>query len=254
MPKIRKKVWKKLTPESSAIFADIEDNDTIGMIVPSVEVETEEIDIIKYGSDVVSSSLFELVKDLIYNDTVLSAAKDSSSEIISEGVFDITRSSLTTDEEAECADLIIKRDRGWTDEVGTPYTETIKNIYIARLELLLRRKYWCNFLIDSATTSDPDFPILIEVGPGKLKTYEEDLESDTIYFVSNENESDGVFEVAKIGATGYYRRDLVQVTFRDTGNTVPRLDYVYGEETDLIPPHHTLKDKQLESDFGSYPL
>jgi hypothetical protein len=115
----------------------------------------------------------------------------------------------------------------------------------------------------------PDLVAKIEVGPGKIKIYEEDETSDSVFFVRNEgtgsmdtpieNPADGVFYVPKIAFDGYYRRDLISVVFRDTtgigGKTTPYLKYEYGTPSANVSPRHNIAANKILTDtYGSYPL
>ena len=275
MAKIRSKVWKIGAGENGTPGLVVLNGDLTTSQIEEGVADDEKIHVIQRNSPVVSSSLLELTKDLIYNDTLLADAKDASAEIISEGVFDISLSSLTTEEDAILEELIVQRNRGWLDEEGVSYTEDEIAEKVRRLDFLFSRKYKCTFdILVTEPTTEPlvdadEYPITITVGPGKIKILEED--TDSIYFVRNEHigsiidpltdPAEGVFYVPKISVTGntretYYRRDLIEVVFRDAlyPSSIPYLRYVPGAETIKLPAKHTLQSKVLTTDFGSYPL
>ena len=250
--KIRSKVLKRFEDNSTS-FSTIADSDTIETVQYMADDTDEGVNVILHGSAVSSHTMFELVKDLIHNDLVLADAKDAADEVISEGVFDISRSSLTQTEELRLQALIESHNRGWTyfaDGQEIDYTQTVIDELETEMALLLKRKYWCTFLISAPAT----LPGNVEIGPGKIKIFEEDQDVDSIYFIRNEFETDGIFAVDAISIDGYYRRDLVEIVFRDDENTTPYLRYVQGEQSLTLSPKHSLLDKQLTNTFGSYPL
>lgn len=124
-------------------------------------------------------------------------------------------------------------------------------------------------VLDSIYDDFPNVVNKILVGPGKVKIYEEDEYSDSVYFVRNENEADdddpiespadGTFYVEKVLIDGYYRRDLISVVFRDTENvdnkTLPYLKYEYGTPSSQVSTRHNISANKILTDtFGSYPL
>ena len=270
MAKIRNKLYKRYPGQEEYIYETIYDSDTIDMIGAPPDPSLDHLNVILKNSEVVSSTLFGLAKDLLFNDITLFNRLDVTSEAFSEGVFDTPRSTLTEDEEIELVALMVDRDAGWLYPDGQPYSEAEEEIAQNRLDYLIQRKYWCTFLLKSEVLDPrPDPPYAnkshkIAVGPGKFKVYEEDIRSDGVYFVENENPGSiinpigdpaaGVFYTNEIENAGFFRRDLITVVFREPNSGSPYLKYSYGEESDKITPKHTREAGELTESYGTYPL
>lgn len=86
-------------------------------------------------------------------------------------------------------------------------------------------------------------------GAGKLH------ESDSVYGVYEVTES-SVFDSPAVNTLNWYRRDLINIVFKDTANPdlVPYLEYIEGEETDSIPARHTILAKSVTTTKDTYPL
>lgn len=155
MGNIRDQVLKKISGSQSVYKSILEVNNVSDIEYVAAENQGPDfLNTILYNSDVVSSTLFSVVKDLVYNDTILNAKRDASNEAFTEGVFDITRNTLTIAENSELALLVADRTANWryTDE-SLPnymdyYTVTERADAERRLGELIARKYWCTFLID----------------------------------------------------------------------------------------------------------
>ena len=267
MAQLRNKIFKKKTSTSDFVYEAIADSDTIDMISTPPASDVSHLNVVLKNSDVVSATLFNLAKDLLFNDTLLFNRVDAGSSAFSEGVFDTPRSTLSANEEIELTNLIAARDSGWHHEDATPYTPEEQIEAENRLNLLIQRKYWCTFLINQEEiniTAYPSKSHKITIGPGKFKVYEEDQKTDGIYSIENSypgsisdpvlDPPDGVFYVNEIQNISYYRRDLVSAVFRETGKSIPTLSYEYGEETSSITPKHTIKDRKLTASLGTFPL
>ncbi len=273
MPKIRNKIYKRPEGYAEPFLGTIQDGDDILDIQQHPNPPSDYLRTIQYGSEVVSSTLFSLTKDLLANDITLFNKADVASIVFSEGVFDLPRSLLTEDEEIELANLIRDKEAGWIHQENLQeYSAAEEYAAENRLNLLLYKKFRCIFLIDEETvTLDAPYENKshkITVGPGKFKVYEEDIQTDGVYFIENDdpgenpeeggepiaNPPEGVFFIDEISNPGYYRRDLISAVFRDTQGSPPYLIYEYGEEREGIIPKHTPQDKTLSETYGTFPL
>lgn len=80
-------------------------------------------------------------------------------------------------------------------------------------------------------------------------------ESDSVYSVYEIAES-SVFDSPIVNTLNWYRRDLINIVFKDTAHPelVPYLEYIEGEETSTIPARHTLLSKSITTTKDTYPL
>ena len=240
MPTIKKKVWTKETPTSSPELKTL--NPETADITKVVQLSTEDpefLRIIPYGSQVNTQSLIETIADLVSNDIALNDQVVATNEIISEGIFDISRSILTDDEETELS--------GYETELGGGGSldpdETDRYYY------LLKKKYGYKFDVEvDIDNSGPTQEITVEVGPGKFKV-DEETESG-VYFIPDISE----FDVDPIATNGTYRLDIVEAVFREDDAETPYLKYTYGVEEIDPSPGHVFNDRVLETDYATFPL
>ena len=95
---------------------------------------------------------------------------------------------------------------------------------------------------------------IVRVGPGRGKFVGivDGVKDANIYTIDEEYE----FDVPHIVQDGYYRRDVINIVFRDVNNPqlVPYLEYICGKEVFDIPSRHYVFDKNITSTKSTYPL
>lgn len=91
--------------------------------------------------------------------------------------------------------------------------------------------------------------VLIDGGVAKLH------ETPAVYGVY-EIPTSQIFYSPSIHTTNWYRRDLINIVFKDINNPddVPYLEYEMGEESSIILPRKTIYDKSVSSTKNTYPL
>jgi len=105
------------------------------------------------------------------------------------------------------------------------------------------------FEFDFVYSATPSKTITCNGGAAKLH------ESAGVYGVYQVDDPT-VFNPSDINTSGWYRRDLINIVFKDTEHPelVPYLEYITGIESSIIPPRHTLANKVTTVTKNSYPL
>lgn len=105
-----------------------------------------------------------------------------------------------------------------------------------------------DFRFDIEVVTSPSNQVVI--GPGKGKF--DDAGYANIFYVEDET----TLTVPAVSHIGWYRRDLINIVFKDTNNPtlVPYIEYISGVEQDGIPPRHFWFDKVVTSTKSTYPL
>ena len=226
------------------------------------------VHVIPENDDVTSLGIFKIVQDLVANDITLANSTNAASEMISEGVFDLNRSTLTQSQENDLAVLytasieatpwqngVAQWDLFTSDDQVTQYYNGINPKYLNThpagmtsmqdyLAQLIALKYQNVFSLAFKGIAQNQISVPAIDNPGILFPYNEIVSPYTVtvgsgnlkVFESDKN-TDSVYSINQITELtldpipqdGKYRRDLIELVFRKGISSQPFLQYTPGE-------------------------